>query len=320
MTDMANGFPADLQSFLQRQHQVITRSQALAAGMTSNMLRHRLRERGPWQALLPGVYLAVTGEPTAAQREMAALLYGGLGSVITGSVALHRQGLRAPESDTIDVLIPADRTRKSVRFARMFRTSRMPEPVVVIDGRDFAMPARAVADAARGLTSMREVRALVAAAVQGRRCPLSFLVDELQHGPVQGSVRLRKAVVEVLKGIRSAVEADLHDLIIKGGLPTPMFNPSLHDEHGDLLAIPDAWWPDAGVAAEADSREWHLSPEEWERTMARHARMSARGILVLHFSPRQIRTQPDKVIASIKAALAAGRARPRLAIEVRPAA
>jgi len=35
-----------------------------------------------------------------------------------------------------------------------------------------------------------------------------------------------------------------------------------------FLAMPDAWWPAAGVAVEVDSREWHLSPADWERTCA----------------------------------------------------
>jgi len=71
--------------------------------------------------------------------------------------------------------------------------------------------------------------------------------------------------------------------------------------------VPDAWWPQAGVAAEVDSRAWHLSPAGWEQTMARHARLTAPGVLVLHFSPRQIRTEPAAVIEAIRAALAVGR-------------
>jgi hypothetical protein len=84
-----------------------------------------------------------------------------------------------------------------------------------------------------------------------------------------------------------------------------------------LLAVADAWWPQAGVAAEVDSREWHLSPDGWEQTMLRHARMTAAGVLVLHFSPRQVRTVPGEVIAAIAAALRAGRPIP--AIVARPA-
>jgi very-short-patch-repair endonuclease len=41
--------------------------------------------------------------------------------------------------------------------------------------------------------------------------------------------------------------------------------------------------------------------------MARHARMTAAGISVLHFSPAQIRGDGDKVIAQIRDALQHGR-------------
>ncbi len=52
---------------------------------------------------------------------------------------------------------------------------------------------------------------------------------------------------------------------------------------------------------------------QWQ-TMRRHDRLAAHGVLLLHFTPRQIRTAPDEVAAHIRAALAAGRERPRLAI------
>jgi hypothetical protein len=50
------------------------------------------------------------------------------------------------------------------------------------------------------------------------------------------------------------------------------------------------------------------------RTLARDARMAARGITVLHFTPRQIRTQPGTVVSAIRSALAAASSRPRLPI------
>jgi len=39
--------------------------------MTSHALQHRIRPAGPWQRLLPGVYLTNTGIPTVAQRRPA---------------------------------------------------------------------------------------------------------------------------------------------------------------------------------------------------------------------------------------------------------
>ena len=82
----------------------------------------------------------------------------------------------------------------------------------------------------------------------------------------------------------------------------------------------DAWWPDAGVAAEVDSREWHLSPQSWEETMRRHARLTALGILVLHFSPRQVRGEPKEVVAAIRSALGSRAGQGLADIQARPAA
>ena len=174
-------------------------------------------------------------------------------------------------------------------------------------------PARAVADAARGMTSLADVRAVVAAAVQLGTCTPGALAAELQAGPVQGSALLRTAVSDVCDGIRSSPEADLKHLLRRAKIAEPMFNPRLYADE-EFIASPDAWWPEAGVAGEVDSRAYHLSPQDHERTLARDARMAAHGITVLHFTPRQIRTQPGTVVSAIRSALAAAGSRPRLPI------
>jgi len=162
-----------------------------------------------------------------------------------------------------------------------------------------------------------EVRAMVAHVVQQRICTVQQLGVELTAGPSQGSGALRFALEEVAAGIRSIAEGDLRKLIIRGGLPAPTYNPRLFV--GEIfLAQPDAWWADAGVAAEVDSREWHLSPTGWERTQKRHARMSAQGIIVLHFAPRRIRTEGTAIIAELKTAIESGRHRTVLQIRAEP--
>lgn len=180
----------------------------------------------------------------------------------------------------------------------------------------FTLAARAVADASRELGSLREVRAVTADAVQRNCCRLADLCQELAQAPRRHSGWLREALDEVADGVRSVAEGDLRDLIIRAGLPRPMFNPRLF-VGDEFLGKPDAWWPDAGVAAEVDSREWHLSPDDWAATLARHARMGRYGIVVLHFTPGQIRTRPEQVVTDISAALLAGRP---LGVRARPAA
>jgi hypothetical protein len=281
---------------------VVTRRQVLTSGLGQRVLDRRVRPGGRWQRLLPGVYLTVTGTPTRDQRDIAALLYGGPGSTLTCVSALRRHGLSDQEPAVVHVLVPATVQRQGIGNVVMHRTTRLPTLVCYQGPIEFVLAARAVADAVREYRDLADVRALVAACVQSRRCTVGQLAEELAQGPTRGSGLFRAALAEVSEGARSGPEAELLDLIRRGGLPAPLWNPRLYSGT-EFLARPDAWWPDAAVAVEVDSRQWHLSPELWERTMRRHARMTAVGILVLHFSPRQIREEPLEVLAMIRAAL-----------------
>ena len=301
---------------LRRQHFVIGRDQALACGLSEAVLAYRIRPGGPWRRLLPGVYIAVTGVVTTEQREMAALLHAGPRSVLTGLAAARRHGFPVPEGGSIDVIVPLQVRRQSTGFVRVQRSTRMPDEVCVAGEIRYVLAHRAVADAARSLRSGRDVRALVAQAVQQQRCSIQMLVLELEQGPANGSALLRAALAEVQDGIRSVPEGDLRALLRRGRIPMPLFNARLCDGN-TLIAVADAWWSEAGVAAEVDSREYHYSAEDWQRTMRRHDRLVARGVLLLHFTPGQIRSAPDEVTAQIRAALVTGRGRPRLPLTTR---
>ncbi len=306
-----------LEHTLLGQHNVITRGQALECGMTDAVLRYRFRTGGPWQKLLPGIYLAVTGAVTTDQREMAALLHAGPRSVITGAVAVRRNGIRAPGSNAVDVLVPDDVRCQGIGFVRVHRSKRMPSQISTTGPIRFAGAARAVADAARPLTTLRDVRAVVADAVQRGLCTIAALNVELSEGPKKGSALLRTALTEVGDGIRSVAEAEFRVLLKRARLPMPIFNARLFD--GDaLIAIVDCWWPDAGVAAEVDSREYHFSADDWQRTTLRHDQLTARGVLLLHFPPQRIRKDPQGIVTELRSALEAGRARPPLAIRALP--
>jgi very-short-patch-repair endonuclease len=217
----------------------------------------------------------------------------------------------------VDVLVPIECKRKDVLFARLHRTGV--EPDCAREGIvRYASPARAVADTVRQLGNFADVRAVVAGGVQRRKLSIADLAQELTTGPIQGSARLRAALAEVADGVRSAAEGDLHTLVKRERLPEPMYNARLYI--GDqFLAVPDAWWPQAGLAVEVDSREWHLSPADWERTLARGARMTEHGILVMRFTPRQVRTGGPEVASKIRSVLGSPRARPLPQVSARAA-
>ena len=299
---------AALARLLARQSGVVSRAQAEGCAMTEGAIRHRIRANGPWQTLLPGVYLTSSGVPSAKQRITAAYLYAVKALAITGPAALAWYSLPSVRTDEVDVLVPLECYRKDVQFARLHRTDVV--PVCAREGIiRYASPARAVADTVQRLTNFADVRSVVAGGVQRRKMTVADLAHELAIGPIQGSARLRAALAEVADGVRSAAEGDLHTLVKRERLPEPIYNARLYVEQ-QLLAVVDAWWPQAGLAVEVDSREWHLSPADWERTLARGARLAAHGILIIRVTPRQIRTAGHELANEIRSVLRSPEARP----------
>jgi hypothetical protein len=294
-----------LAKLLDRQYGVLSREQATASGVGMSAIKYRIRPGGSWQRMFPGVYLTGRDAPTTDQLDMAALLYAGSRSMLTGSAALRRYGITPRYSGPSDVLVPASSNRTDLGYVRLHRTSRLPSGAATQGPIRFTVIPRAVTDAALGAATVRDMRAIVAVGVDRGRCRTEDLLAELGNSRLRNSAVLRTVIADVARGIRSAPEGDLMDLIDRSDLPQPLYNPRLYI--GDaFLASPDAWWEAPGVAAEVDSREYHFDEADWEHTMRRHARMTAVGIRVLHFTPRRLLAEPDRVIATIRQTLQLG--------------
>jgi hypothetical protein len=295
------------------QHQVITRSQALGCGIPQSTVSVWCKPGGKWQKILPGVYLTVTGTPTPEQRQMAALLYAGPRSVITGSAAIRVRRLRVPATDMVDVLIPSSVKRQSLGYVRLHRTRRMPASHRIGPIR-FAPAARAVADASHWFTNLGDVRALVAEAVLKQVCSIAEIGIELSDGANRDSAHLRKALAAVRSGIRSEAEADFRDRILRSDLTAPQYNVFLRARDGTDIGEADAWWAEAGVSAEIDSQEYHFYRDGWLKTDAKHGRMLKYGIRPHHFAPSRVKSDWPAIYEELKSSIADGRRRPRLDI------
>jgi len=309
---------ARLNRILAEQYHVVSRTQVLGCGMSPRALQVRIASPDRWQRLLPGVYLTDTGTVTQDQREMAALLYAGPESLITGMAAARRHRLRPPGSDVVDLLIPWTLRRQSIAYVRVHRTRNLPPRMFVTGKICFAEAPRAVADAARSMTRFDDVRALVCEAVQRGACTTTELAAELEAGPSAGSALLRAALAEVADGVRSVAEADFRVLILRSDLPRPVFNARLLDVDGTLIAITDAWWQEAGVAAEVDSRAYHLSAADQDQTTERHDKLTSYGIMALHFSPGRVKTDAAGVLREIRRTIEKGLQRPPLPVKGLP--
>ena len=88
------------------------------------------------------------------------------------------------------------------QFSRLHRTYRLPSRFVASGPVRFVPVARAVADTVRMLGDVRDVRAVVADAVQRGRCTVAGLAVELNFSPRQ----IRREPAEVVRLIKDTLE------------------------------------------------------------------------------------------------------------------
>ena len=313
--------PAVIYTLLARAGRVARTAELEALGMGRSTIHYRCRPNGPWQRILPGVLIAHSGAPTLDQHLAAALIYARPGAVLTGACALRLRGLRSAPGISIDVLVPHGRSRTSSGRVSIKRTSRLPA-AQVINGLACAPIARSVVDACRTTADLDAVRAIAAEVIQRGVCSVAALADELRACSTRGSALPRRVIREISAGVRSVAEARTRALILGAGLPRPEWNVLLRTPAGRMIASPDAYWAELGVALEIDSLEWHLSPEQYQRTQARQRGMARFGIVVVPVTPGAIGDRPDEFLGELSDTLAqaVGRRSPDILVIRRSAA
>ncbi|MFE6611301.1 hypothetical protein [Amycolatopsis sp. NPDC057786] len=304
------------------QHPLVTSGPAVVGakrleelGVPRRTIWRRCEPGGVWRLLLPGVVLLGNGEPTEEQRIEAGLLHAREGSMLTGVSALRRYGLKTlPDFDDVHVLVPAGRAIASTGFVHVERTRRLPVPRIRAGVPTAPVP-RAVIDAARRTSELDPVVAMMAEAVQERHClPRALAVEIDERSRIDP--RLLRALGPILGGAHSVAEADAWNLWARSGLPEFRWNVKVFDAAGRFVAKPDGWCDEVGFAWEIDSRGYHSGGDRFRATLARNARYSAAGIVVLQTLPSRIRTEPDVVLGELSAAFRSAQRRPRPGVHI----
>ncbi len=298
---------------------VATAKQLVAAGVPERTVYHRCLEGGPWQNPLPGIVFLFSGRPTRRQSVLAAVLLGGPAALVTGAEACRRHGMRRgparlrDERDTIDevhLLVPDRRQLRSVDYVHVERTKSLPEPVIR-SGVPLAPLPRACISAVRRLRTEGEIAELMSDAVQRRLCTVGELSRELEASSRRHTALPRRVLRSVADGVHSAAELTAKRMWNRTGLPSPMWNAEIYAEDGVFLGIADCWLDDVAMVWEIESTEWHLSPEDHDRTVERAARFTAAGAIYTATKPKRIRTDPMGVAQTLRATYAQAAARPR---------
>lgn len=293
---------------------VIRLRDLLDLGVSSRTVARKCQRLGPWTRILPGVIMLGNGRPTWTQQVDAAVRYGSIPSYVTGLAAARLHGLvRGPTPDQVHLLIWKASQRTGAGFVLVERTTRLPEPLW-LNGFPVVPLVRAVLDGCRRLTSLDDIRALLAEAVQRGRTTPAELLTELNSGSPRGTALPRAVLAELADGVRSTAESWARDLAQDAGLPEIWWNPVVRRLNETALPTPDAWFDDVAVAWEIDSYEFHFSPQGYAQTLARHNTMTAEGIVVVHTLPSRLRAEPRQVLAELRGALAHAKLRPPLIV------
>jgi hypothetical protein len=111
---MTNGLPSSLRDLADLQRGVITRSQALSAGLSKDLIASRL-DGERWQRLHTGVYAAFSGPVDREARLWAAVLRSGKGAAVSHQTAAELDHLTDRPSTMIHVTVPSSRRVMPIR-------------------------------------------------------------------------------------------------------------------------------------------------------------------------------------------------------------
>jgi hypothetical protein len=295
----------NLRALILDQHGVLSTTQAVSRGLSRETMRRRVLH-GLWQRPVPGVYALQSGPPSRLQWLIAAQLYAGEGSVLTGRAALGVHGLEvdgparlddpmADQSamDQLHALVPHRMRRQNIARVRITRTTRVPKPMRFGVLR-VAPLARSIVDSCLAAVEEGEAAAvdgIVTAALADGRVRLAELEDELSRAPRRHSGRLRIELAESKAHERAAAARRLLDEIRASGPRGALHEVTIYLGQA-RVAQATAIWPNRAVAAVVDASEREIRA------------LNALGLAVVDVTPRQVREDPASVLRHIGGVLA----------------
>ncbi len=291
-----------------RQRRCFTASQARHVGIGPKSLAS-LTHGGLVTRVFRGVYV-VGGAPSPEERMMAACL-ATHGRVSHWSAA-SLWGFGVEPDGPVHVLVAGRNGTRREQGIVVHRTRRSVIPATQA-GIPVTTPARTLVDvaslAATGADD-DEVVVLVGHFVARRLVTLAHLEDSLSReaAGVPGAGRLRSLIAEMAGPVESVAELELVNLVLIAGLPKPITQFEARTADGELLGRLDAAYPAQRIAIEVDGYRFHADYDSFVADRERHNRLVASGWTVLRATPAAIRSNPSKLLADIRTALACRKA------------
>lgn len=289
----------EVKALQRRQHGLVTRRQALAAGVTRHQVA-RMTAAGEWERRQRAVYADAAVAVSYDQVVLAAVLACHGPAWASHRTAARLWKLSVPPPELVDVLTGERQRLSATGVAHHFSREIRPADVTVRQGVPVTTVARTLMDCIPFLGE----RGYATAVDDARRRRLLTVRDAsdahrwLDRGPRTGRhkvVPARRPLQLRLEGQLaggSALEIDLLDVLRKFDLPLPLQQVPIRLPSGRRVA--DFAYPDRKIVLEVDGFEGHGTIRStFDDGHDRNNDLALAGWLVLHFTS----AMPEALIA-----------------------
>ncbi len=299
---MESELPSTLRNLARHQNGVISRAQALRAGLTEDMIKFRLRS-SRWRQIHPGVYATFTGVPGRSAQLWGAVLSAGYGAVLSHETAAELVKFTDKAAESIHVTVPRRRHIAAAAGVSIHRSARAFEAALGQSNPPRTRIEETVLDLTQTAATFDDVCGWVTRAF-GRD-----LTDEAKlRAAIQTRPRLRwradllELITAAAAGDHSVLEYRYdRDVERAHGLPAasrqvPFTGP------GGRRGRRDRVYEGYGVVVELDGRLGHQGEDEW-RDKARDNAAAVAGQQTLRYGWTDVRRHACETAAQVATVL-----------------
>ena len=294
-----------IEGILRRQSGVISRAQAVAAGLSERQVDRRLAA-GRWLSIHPRVYLAADRVLTDEARIRASSLWLGERATLSGIAAAWWHRLLPEPPSTVELTVPATRYVRTRPGIRVRRRDIGWEDRVEVQGLWVTSVPLTVLEAAVALGARGSE--LLDRALQGRVRLAALYRAHCRNLGRRGAVAAGGMLVAAADQAASAAERKLIALLREGGIGGWRLHYKVAEFELDLA------FPQQRVAIEVDGWAWHSDVSRFRNDRRRQNGLVVAGWTVLRFTWHDLTQRREQVLAEIQAMIADSATPPTVAV------